>query len=235
MTHRSPTILVCRDCVAPCTAGGPCPRRCMALPRCARRCRRRQHASSVACPAALARLDAGNKHHRACKHVHDGRAVFDEIAVPTSPPLAAFLACRPGQDAEETRQTLGRLKRMAGFEGQDFDPLVRAKVLPRFHAGCQAFSMSSAAAACATPLPPGGVPWCSEPCVCAVRGACPTPALVAPPPFASIGSLQFLSEPCRRTTCSGRWQYTGPSMTMQLRVRRTGLQAPPMPSAVMPA
>lgn len=26
-------------------------------------------------------------------------------------------------DAEETRQTLGRLKRMAGFEGQDFDPL----------------------------------------------------------------------------------------------------------------
>jgi chloride channel 7 len=27
-------------------------------------------------------------------------------------------------DAEESRETLGRLKRMAGFESQDFDPVV---------------------------------------------------------------------------------------------------------------
>jgi len=37
---------------------------------------------------------------------------------------AAAAACWVLQDAEESRQTLGRLKRMAGFEAQDFDPVV---------------------------------------------------------------------------------------------------------------
>ncbi len=40
----------------------------------------------------------------------------------------AFRHVAGWQDAEETRQTLGRLKRMAGFEGQDFDPMVGAEV-----------------------------------------------------------------------------------------------------------
>lgn len=34
----------------------------------------------------------------------------------------------PPQDAEESRETLGRLKRMAGFEAQDFDPMVRLEL-----------------------------------------------------------------------------------------------------------
>lgn len=38
----------------------------------------------------------------------------------STPPSAAE------QDAEESRETLGRLKRMAGFEAQDFDPEVGA-------------------------------------------------------------------------------------------------------------